>query len=93
MQGTCGAFWYDKSTKSTFGIVKPDKFSWNASSDMALWFAKPNGTVFTTPEMLFGGAAKCGGGPLETTAQFAAGFSQNPSLTPLCLANVTVCTW
>jgi hypothetical protein len=76
--GVCNTYWYDESEGTTYALTTSSD-NWRDTSynkDMQTWFSN-----FTTPQLLFQGAAQCAPGSSPSV------FSST------CLSSMKVCTW
>ena len=80
----CGAYYFNEAIKVSFSIDNFGDMSTNATTDLSQLFAN-----WTTPDLLFNGAAQCEaeGGSAPNVTIGASGIDAS------CLSNTKVCTW
>lgn len=80
----CGAYYWNREKDVSFTLTSYEDASRDPTSDMQAFFGN-----WTTPDLLFNGAAQCqaqgGSAPAVSVS--------NSGLTASCLSNVKVCTW
>ena len=80
----CGAYYFNNAIGVSFSLTNKGEMSKDPTNDMSQLFAN-----WTTPDLLFNGAAQCqlqGGSAPEVTFG-ASGINTS------CLSNLKVCTW
>ena len=80
----CGAYYFNEAIDVSFTLTNNKDISLDPTSDMTTLFAN-----WTTPDLLFNGAAQCqvqgGSAPVVSTA--------TSGVTVSCLSDLKVCTW
>lgn len=80
----CGAYYFNKAINVSFSLDNLGDMSDNSTTDLSQLF-----TNWTTPDLLFNGAAQCEvqGGSAPNVTIGASGIDAS------CLSNLKVCTW
>ena len=90
--GTCADFYYDSTTRISYGLVKGNGMGHRFDKDLTGWFNAQPGSpaALTSGTQLLGGANTCqqttgGSGPIVD--------AQAGSFSVPCLSSMKVCTW
>lgn len=83
--GQCDTFWYDSVADTTYALISTDSRNRDSdyTTDMQTFLSG-----MTTGELLFTGAANCGGGTSKSTVTVS-----NGAVNTDCLSSMKVCTW